>query len=132
MLIYVWLGIGGAVGTIARYVVGGVVARLWGETFPLGTLLINVSGSFAISLFATLTAPDGRWLASPTFRAFFTVGLCGGYTTFSSFSLQTLNLARDGQWLYAWANAVLSPTLCILAAWLGYLAAMSLNSMKGR
>ena len=102
-----------------------------GETFPVGTLLINVTGSFAIGFFAALTAPEGRWLVSPAFRVFFMVGVCGGYTTFSSFSLQTLNLARDGEWLHAGANAVLSLGLCLVAVWLGYLAAQNFNPMKG-
>src|SRR5207247_8085647 len=101
------------------------------ETFPLGTLLVNVSGSFVIGLFFTLTDSEGSWLVGPSWRQFVMVGVCGGYTTFSSFSLQTLNLARDGEWLYASANAVLALVLCLLAVWLGHLLAMSINSMKG-
>jgi CrcB protein len=118
-------------GTIARFWVNGVVSRRFGETFPLGTLVINVTGSLVIGSFAALTSPEGRWLVSPTFRVFFMVGICGGYTTFSSFSLQTLNLARDGEWLYAGANAVLSLALCLVAVWLGHMAATSLRPVKG-
>ena len=66
-------------------------------------------------------------MVSPTARTFFMVGICGGYTTFSSFSLQTLNLALDGEWLYAGANMVLSVGLCLTAAWLGYVAALSIK-----
>ena len=85
--------------TIGRFWLGGVISRRFGETFPLGTLVINVTGSFVITFFATLTAPEGRWMVSPNGRVFFMTGICGGYTTFSSFSLQTLNLALDGEWL---------------------------------
>ncbi len=131
MATYFWLGLGGALGTMTRYWVNGVVSRYF-ETFPMGTLVINVSGSFLIAFFSALTDPEGWWLVSPTARMFFMTGICGGYTTFSSFSLQTLNLARDGEWLYAGLNALLSLLLCLLAAWLGYVAAMFLNSTKGR
>ena len=131
MLAYLWIAIGGALGSVARFWFSGVVARQFGETFPWGTLLVNVTGSFAIGFFATLTSPDGRWLAPAGLRQFFMVGFCGGYTTFSSFSLQTFNLAEDGEWLYAGGNIVGSVTLCMLAVWLGHLAAAALNSMKG-
>jgi CrcB protein len=77
-----------------------------------------------------MTSPEGRWLVSPRGRMFFMTGICGGYTTFSAFSLQTLDLAREGEWLYAGANAGLSLTLCLLAAWLGYFAAMSFKRTK--
>ena len=130
MLTYFWLGLGGALGTIARFWVNGLVSKHF-ETFPMGTLVINVTGSFAISFFATLTDPDGRWLVSPTLRTFFMIGICGGYTTFSSFSLQTLNLVRDGEWLYAGLNALSSFALCLIAAWLGHVAAIGLNLIKG-
>ncbi len=88
-------------------------------------------GSFIIGFFATLTGPDGRVFAGSDARQFVMVGLCGGYTTFSSFSLQTLNLARDGQWLYAGANITLSVVLCLFAVWLGHALAVGLNTMKG-
>ena len=131
MLNYLWVGLGGALGSIARFWASGSVARHFGETFPYGTLLVNVTGSFLIGFFAALTGPDGRWLVSPGARTFFMVGICGGYTTFSSFSLQTLNLARDGEWLHAGANAVLSFVCCMVAVWLGHFLAMSLNPTKG-
>ena len=81
---YFWVLLGGALGTGARYWLSGVVARAFGETFPWGTLLVNVSGSFIIGLFATLTAPDGRMFVGTNARQFVMIGLCGGYTTFSS------------------------------------------------
>ncbi len=128
---YFWIFFGGGLGSIARFALSGVVARCVGETFPWGTLLINVSGSFAIGLFAALTGSEGRWMAPATLRQFFMIGICGGYTTFSSFSLQTLTLAENGQWFKAGANAVLSLVLCLVAVWLGHVAAMAINSMKG-
>ena len=127
---YIWVAMGGAVGTLGRYWLSGVVARLIGETFPWGTLLINVTGSFIIGFFATLTGPDGRVYAASSTRQFVMTGICGGYTTFSSFSLQTLNLANDGEVLHAGANVGLSVVLCLLAVWAGSVAANSLNVMK--
>ncbi len=127
MLSYLWIAIGGALGSVARFWFSGLVAQRFGETFPFGTILVNVTGSFAIGFFATLTSPDGRVLVSPSFRQFFMIGICGGYTTFSSFSLQTLNLAHDGEWFYAGLNVLLSVVLCLVAVWLGHLAAAVLS-----
>ena len=105
------------------------MARHFGETFPWGTLLVNVSGSFIIGFFATLTSPEGRWLVPPWFRQqLFMTGICGGYTTFSSFSLQTLNLLQDREWLYAAGNIVGSVLSCLVAVWLGHLLAATLNA----
>jgi CrcB protein len=128
---YLWIFLGGGLGSIARFAGSGFVARLFGETFPWGTLLVNVTGSFIIGFFATLTGTEGRWLAPPSARQFVMIGICGGYTTFSSFSLQTLSLARDGEWFKAGANTVLSFALCLIAVWLGHLLAANLNSTKG-
>jgi len=130
MASYFWIAIGSALGGIARYWFSGVVARLIGETFPWGTLFINVIGSFIIGFFATLTGPDGRILVPSVARQFVMIGFCGGFTTFSSFSLQTLNLATDGEYLYAGLNIVLSVVLCLLAVWLGSILATGLNTLK--
>jgi CrcB protein len=124
---YLYVALGGALGTIARFWLSGVIANKCGQTFPWGTLVINVTGSFVITLFAALAAPDSRFLVGPNFRTFFMVGVCGGYTTFSSFSLQTLSLAQDGEWLLAGANCLLSVFLCLLGAWLGQTTAMIFN-----
>ena len=130
MGIYIWVALGGAIGTTGRYVLSGLAARLIGETFPWGTLLINVTGSFIIGFFATLTGPNGRLYASSTARQFVMTGICGGYTTFSSFSLQTLNLANDGEWFRAGANISLSVVLCLIGVWAGFVSATAINTMK--
>jgi len=131
MMNYFWIGLGSAIGGICRYGLSGVVARHFGETFPLGTLIVNVTGCFLVGAFAGLTGTEGRLLVSPSFRQFFTLGICGGYTTFSSFGLQTLNLAREGEWFRAGANASLSFVMCLLAVWLGQVTALWINQMGG-
>ena len=131
MVTYIWVAIGGALGTVARYWLSGLVAQSIGETFPWGTLTINVTGSFVIGFFAALTGPDGRLFVGSTPRQFVMTGICGGYTTFSSFSLQTLNLANNGEWLRAGSYIVLSVALCLIAVWAGALLAGSINAMKG-
>ena len=130
MMAYVWIAIGSALGGVARYWCSGVAARTIGETFPWGTLIVNVVGSFIIGFFATLTGPDGRVFASSAARQFVMIGFCGGYTTFSSFSIQTLNLVQDGEWLRAGGNIVGSVVLCLVAVWAGYVAAVAINTMK--
>jgi CrcB protein len=130
MASYIWIAIGSALGGVARYWCSGVAARLVGETFPWGTFAVNVVGSFIIGFFATLTGPDGRVYVGTTGRQFVMVGICGGYTTFSSFSLQTLNLMNDGEWFRAGANIGLSVLCCLVAVWVGHVAAMSMNAMK--
>ncbi|WP_045835907.1 fluoride efflux transporter CrcB [Hyphomicrobium sp. 99] len=127
---YIWIALGSALGGMGRYWLSGVIAVLAGETFPLGTLIVNITGSLAIGFIATLTGPDGRLFVSSTTRQFMMIGLCGGYTTFSSFSLQTLNMMNDGQWLYAALNIGASVFLCLIAVWLGHVAAVHVNSLK--
>jgi fluoride exporter len=130
MLSYMWVAIGGALGTTARYWLSGVVARSVGETFPWGTLVINVTGSFVIGFFGALTGPDGRLFVGSTARQFVMIGMCGGYTTFSSFSLQTLNLMNEGEWFRAAANIGLSVLLCLIAVWVGVVLANLVNAMR--
>ena len=124
---YLWVAIGSALGGMARYWCSGLAARLIGEWFPWGTLIVNVVGSFVIGFFAALSAAEGPFLIRPEVRIFVMVGLCGGYTTFSSFSLQTFTLWREGEWLWAGANCLLSFILCLLAVWLGYMAVVALT-----
>lgn len=130
MLAYLWVAIGGALGSMARYAVGGFVSEKSGGSFPWGTLVVNVTGSFIIGILGALTLPEGKM--TPQSRAFATqlliTGVCGGYTTFSSFSLQTLNLLRDGEWFYAAGNILLSVILCMIAVWIGYVLGNKFNS----
>jgi len=131
MIAYLWVAIGGALGSVTRFGLGGLIAARWGETFPWGTLAVNVTGSFLIGVFAAYSDPDGRAMISPGMRQFLMIGICGGYTTFSSFSLQTLNLMREREWLYAGGNVLLSVGLCMIAVWLGFALGSMFNSMKG-
>ncbi len=121
------IGAGGALGTMLRFWLSGVIANAFGERFPTGTLVINITGSFVIGIFAAVAGPEGRWIVAPLPRQFFMTGICGGYTTFSSFSLQTLRLAQDHQWLYAGLNVGLSVVLCLAGVWLGFMAGQSLS-----
>ncbi|HUK08411.1 MAG TPA: fluoride efflux transporter CrcB [Stellaceae bacterium] len=125
---YVWIAVGSALGGVSRYWLSGFIAERIGETFPWGTLIVNISGSFVIGFFGTLTGPDGRPLVGSTARQFVMIGICGGYTTFSSFSLQTLTLAQDGEWLRAGGNIVFSMVLCLAAVWIGHVAAAVANA----
>ena len=122
--------LGGALGTGARYAMSGFAVLRWGDSFPWGTLIINISGSFLISFFAGLTEPGGRWLVNPTGRQFFIVGICGGYTTFSAYSFQTLRLAREGEWVLAGANVLGSNACCLAAVWLGFFLASLINGQR--
>lgn len=120
MLTYAWIAVGGAIGTIARYWINLIFTARFGEAMPWGTIFINITGSLIIGLFAALTEAGGRLPVPPEIRNFILVGLCGGYTTFSSFSLQTLTLIQTGAPGRALANVLISVTLCILAVWLGF------------
>ena len=124
---YLWIFIGGGLGSAARLAVSEMVARRIGDGFPWGTLVVNLTGSLAIGFLATITAPDNHWLAGSGARHFIMLGLLGGYTTFSSFSLQTLELMRAGDWPRAGGNVVLSVTLCLAGAWLGHVLAHASN-----
>jgi CrcB protein len=128
---YLWVAAGSALGGMARYWCSGVIAHRIGETFPWGTLSVNVAGSFAIGLFAALVEPEGRFFISPAARQFIMIGIFGGFTTFSAFSVQTLALMREGEVLRAGMNVALSVVLCLVAVWLGYLLASSANGLRG-
>lgn len=110
-----WVALGGALGSVARHWVGLLAFTLWGGAFPWGTLIINVVGSFVIGAFAALTAEGGILSDNVTVRLLVMTGLCGGFTTFSSFSLQTMSLLRDGETLTAFANIALSVLICLAA-----------------
>jgi CrcB protein len=122
-LTYAWVALGGALGSMARFWMANAVAAVAGPAFPWGTLGINIIGSFVIGLFYALTGPGGRFDVSSDMRIFVMIGLCGGFTTFSSFSLQTLLLLQDGHTLRAGAYMLGSVALCLLFVWLGSLIA---------
>jgi len=126
MLDYILVMAGGALGTGARFWLSGFVAERGGEFFPLGTLVVNITGSFAVGFFAAFTDPEGMFLVSPQLRQFFMIGVCGGYTTFTSFSLQTLDLVLDGDWFKASLNTLLSFVCCLIAVWLGRILALAM------
>lgn len=107
--------LGSALGGTARYFLSGVVARRVGETFPWGTLIVNVSGAFLIGVFGALAKDDASLLASPNPWLFAVTGFLGCYTTVSSFSLQTLSLARDGEGARALGYVALSVALSLAA-----------------
>jgi CrcB protein len=118
--------IGGALGTLARYAVSTLASPISGQ-LPWGTIIINITGSFLIGLFGTLTLASGRYPVSENTRLFVMIGLCGGYTTFSSFSLQTLDLMRNGAMTRAMANVAASVVLCIAAVALGHAVGAHFN-----
>lgn len=126
-----WIALGGALGSVARYWIALWAAPL-SRSLPWGTIGINVLGSFAIAFFDTLTAESGRHPLPDTAKLFFMVGICGGFTTFSSFSLQTLDLLRGGAPGRALANILFSVALCLGSVTLGYLAAAHLNTVAAR
>lgn len=117
---------GGALGTLARYLISVLAAPISGN-LPWGTIIINITGSFIIGLFGTLTLAHGRFPVSENMRLFVMIGLCGGYTTFSSFSLQTLDLIRSGAMTRAGVNIAASVVLCVAAVSAGHLIASYFN-----
>ena len=127
MIVYLWIALGSALGGVARYACQGWGARFISDTFPWGTMIVNIIGCSIIGFFATFTGPEGRVIVGPPMRQFVMVGILGGYTTFSSFSLETLNLARDGQWAQAAGYVLGSLVFCLLGVWLGHVGAVALN-----
>ncbi|MGH7396339.1 MAG: fluoride efflux transporter CrcB [Candidatus Rokuibacteriota bacterium] len=126
---FILICLGGAVGTGARYLLGGLVARALGPDFPFGTLLINVAGSFLIGLvqqvgLSTLLIPD-------TLRLVLTIGVLGGFTTYSSFSYETIKLVETGSWAAATAYVVLTTTLCLVGCAAGLTLERVLIAGKG-
>ena len=115
------VALGGGLGALARYGVSGWVQAASGGVFPLGTLAVNVGGSFIIGV--VLQMGTGRFVMTPETRLLLTTGFCGGFTTFSTFSAETLALMQDQQWLAAGGNALLNLALCVAATFLGVVAA---------
>ena len=119
------------VSVAAGSVIGSVLRWLVGLALPWGTLFVNLTGSFAIGFFAGMTAPGGRWFVGPRMRQFFMTGVCGGYTTFSMFSLETLRILQQGKLLTAAGSIALSLVAWLGAVWLGDALALRLNRLKG-
>ena len=118
-----WLGLaaGGILGTFARYALSGTIHRIFGVAFPFGTLVVNLLGCFAIGFLAVLA--EEKFLLGPTARVFLMIGFCGAFTTFSTFILETANLTKDGETLYALLNITLSVILGFLVFRLGVMLA---------
>lgn len=127
MMTTLWIALGGAVGTIARYWIGIWMLPL-SRNLPWGTIGINMVGSFVIGFIGTLTLESGRHPLPETARLFVMVGFCGGFTTFSSFSLQTLDLIRGDAWIRALINIGVSVLLCLGSVALGHTLASQLNA----
>lgn len=112
------VGLAGLVGTLGRYWLSGLIARQYGETFPWGTLTVNAAGCFLAGSVFYLT--EERFLVSPTVRSVILVGLLGGFTTFSSYGLQTFTLLREGEFGLAVLNVAFSNLLGLVMVWIGY------------
>ena len=119
----IWVALGSVLGGTARFWLSGFVARRVGETFPWGTIVANVSGAFLLGILAASAASHGIFAAVKPWQ-FAAIGILGTYTTVSSFSLQTLSLARDGEMMRAAGNMVLSLSLCLLAVTGGFAAGL--------
>jgi CrcB protein len=122
-----FIGLAGFAGTLCRYWLAGAVARRYGETFPAGTLVVNVAGCFLIGFLFFMF--QERQVLGETARTVTLVGLLGGFTTFSSYGLQTFTLLQEGKFAYAAANVVASNVLGLLTVWGGYALAKSLGGV---
>ena len=127
MLTYLSIALGGALGSVARFWMSGVVAARFDSKFPWGTLFVNITGSLLIGIFSALSERGGQLAEATTLRQFLVVGICGGYTTFSAFSVQTLDLMRAGNWPAAAGNVLGSVIACLVAVWLGHLLGSALK-----
>lgn len=125
-----YIAAGSALGGVSRYLFGGVLQRAAGAGFPVGTLVVNITGSFLLGLFLRY-AVDTPTL-TPEWRAFLTIGFCGGYTTFSTFSYETVTLLEDGQWGRAATYVGLSLALALIGVMLGFAAARGVVSFRER
>ena len=126
---YIAVVLGSIVGASARFLVSVLFLSQFGDGFPWATLFVNVTGSFAIGFYAALTGPDGRLFVSVRQRLFVMVGICGGYTTFSSFSLETLRLVQSGNVQTAIVYLLVSAITWIASVWIGYALAARLNRL---
>jgi CrcB protein len=130
---YIVIGLGGALGSMLRFGLGSLIdsnVQKTGQIFPWGTVIVNITGCFVIGFIFTISSSEGRIILGSLTRNFILIGILGGYTTFSSFSLQTLTLALSGQRWEALANVLVSVVLCLVGVWLGAMLAGSLNQMR--
>jgi fluoride exporter len=123
-----YIAIGSAIGGMSRYLVGGAFQRLTAGTFPVGTLLVNITGSFLLGVILRYGVETPS--LTPELRAFLTVGFCGGYTTFSTFSYETAALMEDGEWTRAASYVALSVFVSLLATFLGFIAAREIVVLR--
>lgn len=130
MALYAAVALGSALGGTMRWGADGLLHALAGAGFPLGTLFVNVTGSFLIGVYAALAAPDGRLLATPRQRQFVMTGVCGGYTTFSIFSLETVRLVEAGRPVLAALTVGISVVSWLLAVWAGWMIATRINRLR--
>jgi fluoride exporter len=128
-ILYACVAAGGILGSVARWVASLLIPVVSG--FPYATLFVNITGSFIIGFYSTLSGPDGRLFATTRQRQFVMTGFCGGYTTFSAFSLETIRLLRDGMNHTALSYIAVSVVTWLVAVWLGHVLASRLNRLKG-
>lgn len=131
LLLYLYVALGTAIGGVARALVSLAAIHIAGGGFPWGTLIANVAGSFAIGFYATLTAPGGRLFVTTRMRHFVMTGICGGFTTFSVFSLETFRFIAAGDLVTAVANVGVSVAAWLTSVWAGHVLAARLNRLKG-
>jgi len=129
-ILYAWVSFGSILGGLARYFVGIALGAAGPPNFPWATLFINATGSLIIGFYATLTGPDGRLLARPEHRQFVMTGFCGGYTTFSTFSLETFRLYHAGMRYAALAYIGASIICWLTSVWLGHVLADRYNRVR--
>mgnify|MGYP001190321131 FL=1 len=123
-----YIAVGSAIGGVSRYILGGVVQRILDTTFPSGTLIVNITGSFLLGVIIRFAVDTPA--ISPEVRALLAIGFCGGYTTFSTFSYETMAMLEDGEWTRAAAYVSASVLLSLLATFLGFTAARAALSAR--
>ena len=128
--LYIAVGLGRGLGAAARYLCSFGAVAVLGAKFPWSTLIVNVFGSFIIGFYATMTEPGGRLFPDPAMRHFVLTGFCGGFTTFSMFSLETLFLAQTGNLFFAGVNVAVSLVLWLIAAWTGHAVAQRISRLR--